>query len=215
MRCLLVENYSNSRQVWSSRSFLQFLCGLRANSPQLSVATRCARYLKCAVKLRRHERHQIWNWEIIWRWPNDYDITAFTSLRTNLSPFTKGCREWDASMWLPKFLRAFVAQHQYQNARLDDTQVRTLHWASAQILKTRFEPGQQKGLRERNSPICTLSQNGYGDSSFHPCGCRAQNALSIRDSPYKPDCCQWGVTIGSTHACINMTLFLSNFIQNV
>ena len=25
-------------------------------------------------------------------------ITAFTSLRTNLSPFTKGCREWDASM---------------------------------------------------------------------------------------------------------------------
>ncbi len=26
------------------------------------------------------------------------DITAFTSYRTNLSPFTKGCREWDASM---------------------------------------------------------------------------------------------------------------------
>ena len=25
--------------------------------------------------------------------------------RTNLSPFTKGCREWDASMWLPEFLR--------------------------------------------------------------------------------------------------------------
>ena len=25
-------------------------------------------------------------------------ITAFTSRRTNLSPFTKGCREWDASM---------------------------------------------------------------------------------------------------------------------
>jgi len=25
-------------------------------------------------------------------------ITAFTSLRTNLSPFTKGCRERDASM---------------------------------------------------------------------------------------------------------------------
>ena len=25
-------------------------------------------------------------------------ITAFTSQRTNLSPFTKGCREWDASM---------------------------------------------------------------------------------------------------------------------
>jgi len=29
--CLLVENYSNSRQVWSSRSFLQFLRGLRPN----------------------------------------------------------------------------------------------------------------------------------------------------------------------------------------
>ena len=34
-------------------------------------------------------------------------ITAFTSLRTNLSPFIKGCREWDASMWLPEFLRGF------------------------------------------------------------------------------------------------------------
>ena len=32
-------------------------------------------------------------------------ITAFTSYRTNLSPFTKGCREWDASMWLLQFLR--------------------------------------------------------------------------------------------------------------
>ena len=33
------------------------------------------------------------------------NITAFTSLRTNLSPFTKGCRERDASMWLHQFLR--------------------------------------------------------------------------------------------------------------
>ena len=24
--------------------------------------------------------------------------------------------------------------------------------------------GQQKGLRDRNSPTCTLSQNGYGDN---------------------------------------------------
>ena len=31
-------------------------------------------------------------------------ITEFTSQRTNLSPFTKGCREWDASMWLTQFL---------------------------------------------------------------------------------------------------------------
>ena len=30
--------------------------------------------------------------------PTTEAITAFTSLRTNLSPFTKGCREWDASM---------------------------------------------------------------------------------------------------------------------
>ena len=32
MRSLLVENYSNSRQVWSSRSFLQFLWGLWPNN---------------------------------------------------------------------------------------------------------------------------------------------------------------------------------------
>ena len=29
---------------------------------------------------------------------NPISITAFISQRTNLSPFTKGCREWDASM---------------------------------------------------------------------------------------------------------------------
>ena len=28
-----------------------------------------------------------------------------------------------------------------------------------------LNPGQ-KGLRDRNSPTCTLSQNGYGDSSI-------------------------------------------------
>jgi hypothetical protein len=32
----------------------------------------------------------------------------------------------------------------------------------------RFEPAQQKGLRDRNSPTCTLSQNGYGDSMWQP-----------------------------------------------
>ncbi len=32
-------------------------------------------------------------------------ITALTSWRTHLSPFTKGCREWDASMRLPACLR--------------------------------------------------------------------------------------------------------------
>ena len=31
MSCLLVENYSNSRHVWSSRSSVQFLWGLRPN----------------------------------------------------------------------------------------------------------------------------------------------------------------------------------------
>ena len=30
----------------------------------------------------------------------------------------------------------------------------------------RIEPGTKKGLRDRNSPTCTLSQNGYGDSSI-------------------------------------------------
>ena len=40
-----------------------------------------------------------------WRLPCS-SITAFTSWRTNLSPFSKGCREWDASMWLPQFLRS-------------------------------------------------------------------------------------------------------------
>ena len=30
----------------------------------------------------------------------------------------------------------------------------------------RIEPGTEKGLRDRNSPTCTLSQNGYGDSSI-------------------------------------------------
>ena len=36
----------------------------------------------------------------------------------------------------------------------------------------RIEPGTKKGLRDRNSPTCTLSQNGYGVSkqsaSNHP-----------------------------------------------
>ena len=37
VRCLLVENYSNSRQVWSSRSFLQFLGGLRPNECDIDI----------------------------------------------------------------------------------------------------------------------------------------------------------------------------------
>ena len=36
---MLVENYSNSCQVWPSRSFLQFLRGLRPNEPAL-----CSRF---------------------------------------------------------------------------------------------------------------------------------------------------------------------------
>ena len=31
---------------------------------------------------------------------------------------------------------------------------------------------RRKGLRERNSPFCTLSQNGYGDSAAKPSGLR-------------------------------------------
>jgi hypothetical protein len=30
-----------------------------------------------------------------------------------------------------------------------------------------FEPSWQKGLRDRNSPTCTLNQNGYGDDLCH------------------------------------------------
>ena len=30
----------------------------------------------------------------------------------------------------------------------------------------RIETEKQKGLRDRNSPTCTLSQNGYGDSNI-------------------------------------------------
>ena len=39
--CLLVENYSNSRQVWSSRSFLQFLWGPRPNNDYLRICQMC------------------------------------------------------------------------------------------------------------------------------------------------------------------------------
>jgi len=30
----------------------------------------------------------------------------------------------------------------------------------------RIDPGTKKGLRDRNSPTYSLSQNGYGDSSI-------------------------------------------------
>ena len=35
-------------------------------------------------------------------------ITALTPLRTNLSPFTKGCREWDASVRLSIFAELYA-----------------------------------------------------------------------------------------------------------
>ena len=38
-----------------------------------------------------------------------------------------------------------------------------------------FDP-RSKGLRERNSPFCTLSQNGYGGGSAKPCGGRRVGA---------------------------------------
>ena len=41
-------------------------------------------------------------------------ITAFPSQRTNLSPFTKGCRERDASMWLSQIFGEFPLQ-QYKH----------------------------------------------------------------------------------------------------
>ena len=34
---------------------------------------------------------------------------------------------------------------------------------------------QKKGLRDRNSPTCTLSQNGYGDTCSWPSDCLASH----------------------------------------
>ena len=58
VRCLLVENYSNSRQVWSSRSFLQFLGGLRPNKTTLMLL-QCSflpKDTKCRNMLCKHVR---------------------------------------------------------------------------------------------------------------------------------------------------------------
>ena len=47
---------------------------------------------------------------------------------------------------------------------------RTMHGAPTAHNKNRTR--QQKGLRDRNSPTCTLSQNGYGDTcsqTLEPC----------------------------------------------
>ena len=46
---LLVENYSNSCQVWSSRSFLQFLCGLRPNYHHFSSGPKWFPPIGCHV----------------------------------------------------------------------------------------------------------------------------------------------------------------------
>lgn len=55
VRCLLVENYSNSRQVWSSRSFLQFLGGLRPNM-FVSMLLMIARYI-LLICMQSHDVH--------------------------------------------------------------------------------------------------------------------------------------------------------------
>jgi hypothetical protein len=49
-------------------------------------------------------------------------ITVFTSSRTNLSPFTKGCRERDTSMWISQFLRGIEAPTQPCNYRMSQIQ---------------------------------------------------------------------------------------------
>ena len=46
----------------------------------------------------------------------------------------------------------------------------------------RDEEGK-KGLRDRNSPMCTLSQNGYGDTFTNEAGALASGALRQRSAP--------------------------------
>ena len=110
--CLLVENYSNSRQVWSSRSFLQFLWGLRPN--RLPSVAKGAIISKHRESFRYTKYLHLRGMYGLTNLPPTVNITAFTSRRTNLSPFTKGCRERDASMWLPEFLRVSHAPNNLQ-----------------------------------------------------------------------------------------------------
>ena len=58
-------------------------------------------------------------------------ITALTSECTNLSPFTKGCRDRDASMWLYCFLRNFQIQQivQFRNKPSRMQSYNHPHWS--------------------------------------------------------------------------------------
>ena len=57
---------------------------------------------------------------------------------------------------------------------------------------------RQKGLRERNSPFCTLSQNGYGDSAAKPSGVRRALAAE-RGRSQRQVCTPSG---GSSGGCV-------------
>ena len=111
--CLLVENYSNSCQVWSSRSFLQFLCGLRPN------ACRCFRRedrnVYTLIRLGggtgfdwNHEFYQgniiesaSWGTSILcekWQWINNDALVKNTSpqetiLRMTMNTWKGACQE--------------------------------------------------------------------------------------------------------------------------
>ena len=78
-------------------------------------------------------------------------ITAFTSWRTNLSPFTKGCRERDASMWLIEFLwERFVPKLTQQNN---------------EVSQTHFKRAVQ--MKSRCSKFAAPVNSNYGLEIFH------------------------------------------------
>lgn len=76
-------------------------------SQQLWKILTCVKVLVCIMLAPCRPGHHIWLILEIQDHSklDSWNITAFTSERTNLSPFTKGCRERDASMWLQLFLR--------------------------------------------------------------------------------------------------------------
>ena len=74
MCCLLVENYSNSRQVWSSRSFLQFLWGLRPDR----VCCKCVPKLVLSTRLSKIVfASQAGGWSIVLAQDHFYSVRHF------------------------------------------------------------------------------------------------------------------------------------------
>ena len=83
---MLVENYSNSHQVQSVAVLVIFI------RPSGQLLERCARFALFICYAYKFSLSTI-------------GIAALTSPRTNLSPFTKGCRDRGALMRLINFWR--------------------------------------------------------------------------------------------------------------